>query len=96
MIITILPNSLNFHAVAYNEKKVEQGMAELIEVRNFPMLSPKDYSAENFREYLELYSRRNDHIRSAQFHVAISCKGQEYTHAQAVGNRSLIPQRNGL
>ena len=82
MIITILPNSLNFHAVAYNEKKVEQGMAELIEVRNFPMLSPKDYSAENFREYLELYSRRNDHIRSAQFHVAISCKGQEYTHAQ--------------
>ena len=51
MIITILPNSLNFHAVAYNEKKVEQGMAELIEVRNFPMLSPNEYSAENFQEY---------------------------------------------
>lgn len=82
MIITILPNSLNFHAVAYNEKKVEQGMAELIEVRNFSMLSPNEYSAENFRECLELYSHRNDHIRSAQFHVAISCKGQEYTHAQ--------------
>ena len=33
MIITILPNSSNFHAVAYNEKKVSQGLAELIEVR---------------------------------------------------------------
>lgn len=82
MIITILPNSMDFHAVAYNEKKVEQGMAELIEVRNFPTLSVKDYSADNFREYLELYSNRNDHIKTAQFHVAISCKGQEYTHAQ--------------
>ena len=82
MIITILPNSMDFHAVAYNEKKVEQGMAELIEVRNFPSLSVKDYSADNFREYLELYSNRNDHIKTAQFHVAISCKGQEHTHAQ--------------
>jgi hypothetical protein len=73
MIITILPNSSNFHAVAYNEKKVSQGLAELIEVRNFSYFtSPKDYTAENFTDYLETYSHRNTRIQSAQFHVAIS------------------------
>jgi hypothetical protein len=30
MIITILPSSANFHAVAYNEMKVEKGMATLL------------------------------------------------------------------
>jgi hypothetical protein len=83
MIITILPNSSNFHAVAYNEKKVSQGLAELIEVRNFSYFtSPKDYTAENFTDYLETYSHRNTRIQSAQFHVAISCKGDEYSYEQ--------------
>ena len=31
MIITILPSSANFHAVAYNEMKVEKGVATLLE-----------------------------------------------------------------
>ena len=83
MIITILPNSSNFHAVAYNERKVSQGQAELIEVRNFSYItSPKDYTAENFTDYLETYSRRNTRIQNAQFHVAISCKGDEYSYEQ--------------
>ena len=83
MIITILPNSSNFHAVAYNEKKVSQGLAELIEVRNFSYItSPKDYTAENFTDYLETYSHRNTRIQNAQFHVAISCKGDEYSYEQ--------------
>ena len=83
MIITILPNSSNFHAVAYNERKVSQGQAELIEVRNFSYItSHKDYTAENFTDYLETYSRRNTRIQNAQFHVAISCKGDEYSYEQ--------------
>ena len=34
MIITILPSSANFHAVAYNEMKVEKGVATLLEAQN--------------------------------------------------------------
>lgn len=82
MIITILPNNSNFHAVAYNEKKVEQGMAELMVVENFTTLTPANYTLDNFRRYLDDYSKRNANIVNAQFHVAVSCKGTEYTHAQ--------------
>lgn len=35
MIATILPSSSNFHAVAYNEKKVVLGVARLLEMSNF-------------------------------------------------------------
>jgi hypothetical protein len=28
------------------------------------------------------YSARNEHIRKAQFHVAISCRGHEYSQEQ--------------
>lgn len=82
MIITILPSSGNFHAVAYNENKVEHGMAELMVVENFPTLTPANYTAENFRQYLDDYSKRNAYIKNAQFHVAVSCRGTEYTHQQ--------------
>lgn len=82
MIITILPSSGDFHAVAYNENKVDQGIAELIVVENFPTLTPANYTADNFRQYLDDYSKRNAHIEKAQFHVAVSCKGTEYTHQQ--------------
>ncbi len=34
MIATILPSSANFHAVAYNEKKVAKGVARLLEMSN--------------------------------------------------------------
>lgn len=82
MIITILPSSGNFHAVAYNEKKVSQGMAELMVVENFPTLTSDNYSADNFRHFLDDYSKRNANIVNAQFHVSISCRGTEYTHQQ--------------
>lgn len=82
MIITILPNSSDFHAVAYNEKKVSAGLAELIEVSNFDTLFPWEHDAANLRQYLVDYSARNENIVNAQFHVAVSCKGDEYTHEQ--------------
>lgn len=82
MIITILPNSSDFHAVAYNERKVSEGLAELIEVSNFDTLLPWEHDADNFRQYLIDYSARNENIVNAQFHVAISCRGREYTHEQ--------------
>ena len=81
MIITILPSSTTFHAIAYNEKKVEKGQASLIESANIG-LRQEAYTADNLREYFELYSARNTRIQNSQFHVAVSCKGNEYSYEQ--------------
>lgn len=81
MIATILPGSSNFHAVLYNERKVAKGTARLIEIKNFGILEDVDSfgkpTPEELRSYLETYSARNGRIRQTQFHLAISCKGQE-------------------
>ena len=83
MIATILPGSENFHAVSYNERKVAKGTAHLLEMRNFGAVGviQPDTPDEKVR-FLQRYSSRNDRVRKAQFHVAISCKGQEMTEAQ--------------
>ena len=77
MIATILPGSENFHAVSYNERKVAKGTAHLLEMRNFGAVGviQPDTPDEKVR-FLQRYSSRNDRVRKAQFHVAISCKGQ--------------------
>ncbi|MGN1253144.1 MAG: relaxase/mobilization nuclease domain-containing protein [Prevotella sp.] len=82
MIITILPSSTSFHAIAYNERKVEKGQAVLLEAANINGLRPEAYTADKLRQYFERYSSRNTRIQNAQFHVAVSCKGDEYTHEQ--------------
>ena len=82
MIITILPSSANFHAVAYNEMKVEKGMATLFEAQNIYGLRQENYTPEKLRQFFMDYSSRNTHIQNAQFHVAVSCKGNEYSHQQ--------------
>ena len=82
MIITILPSSANFHAVAYNEMKVEKGVATLLEAQNILGLRPEAFTTEKLRQFFIDYSSRNTHIQNAQFHVAVSCKGNEYTHQQ--------------
>lgn len=82
MIITILPSSANFHAVAYNEMKVEKGVATLLEAQNILGLRSEAFTTEKLRQFFIDYSLRNTHIQNAQFHVAVSCKGTEYTHQQ--------------
>ena len=82
MIITILPSFANFHAVAYNEMKVEKGMATLFEAQNIYGLRQENYTPEKLRQFFMDYSSRNTHIQNAQFHVAVSCKGNEYSHQQ--------------
>ena len=81
MIISILPSSTTFHAIAYNEKKVEKGQASLTEAANIG-LRQEAYTADNLREYFKLYSARNTRIQNTQFHVAVSCKGNEYSYEQ--------------
>ena len=85
MIATILVSSPTFHAVEYNQQKVSQGKAELLEMTNFDMLTlGNDDPAKYLRRYLMAYSSRNQHIRNAQFHVAISCKGHEFSFPELV------------
>ena len=80
MIATILPSSTTFHAVEYNERKVAKGQAVLLEMKNFGYVGAADsYTPEQLQQYLIDYSARNEHIRKAQFHVAISCRGHEYS-----------------
>lgn len=42
MIATILPSSTTFHAVDYNERKVSEGVAELLEMKNFGSIGKID------------------------------------------------------
>jgi hypothetical protein len=85
MIATILKSSSTFSAVNYNERKVSKGAAELVEIANFGYLQKTgNLSASNLREYLMKYSSINQNIKNTQFHVAISCKKQDYTHDQLI------------
>ena len=83
MIATILPSSTTFHAVEYNKRKVAKGQAVLLEMQNFGYVGAVDgYTPEQLQQYLMDYSARNEHIRKAQFHVAISYRGHEYSQEQ--------------
>nr|WP_148296593.1 hypothetical protein [Phocaeicola paurosaccharolyticus] len=65
MIATILPSSSNFHAVDYNERKVAQGKAELLEMTNFAFVGAVGkYTPNDLKQYLVGYSSRiNKRIR---------------------------------
>ena len=85
MIATILPSSNNFHAVAYNEQKVAEGKAELVEMLNFGYISNAgQYTPDDLVTFLNDYSVRNTHIKKPQFHIAFSCRGHEMTHEELV------------
>ena len=84
MIATILPSSTTFHAVDYNERKVSEGVAELLEMKNFGFIGQVDsYTPDQLKQYLTKYTyRHNQRIKSPQFHLAISCRGDEYSYEQ--------------
>lgn len=83
MIATILKSSKSFAAIDYNEKKVKEGKAELLSIENFHTLSGlQNLTGADFKNALMEWSERNDRIKYPQFHVAISCKGREYSKEQ--------------
>ena len=83
MIATILPSSTTFHAVDYNERKVSEGVAELLEMKNFGSIGRiAPYTPDELKQYLIDYTQRNERIQKPQFHLAISCRGDEYTYEQ--------------
>ena len=80
MIATILPGSANFHAVGYNEHKVRKGKATLIEMLNIGLGGlDKAPTEADIIASMKAYSSTSQRIQKPQFHVAISCKGQEMT-----------------
>ena len=85
MIATILRSSMRFNAVDYNEKKVTQGTAELLEIKNFDLLQKTgNISSKSLQDYLIKYSAKNDNIQKPQFHLAISCKKDEYDYDELI------------
>ena len=86
MIATILPSSSTFHAVEYNERKVAKGHAQLLEMSNFGFVGQiSPYTPEELKNYLKQYTEdRNRRIKRPQFHVAISCRGDECSEEQLV------------
>ena len=85
MIATILRSSTRFNAVEYNEKKVTQGTAELLEIKNFDLLqNTGNVNSSSLQDYLIKYSAKNDNIQKPQFHLAISCKKDEYDYDELI------------
>ena len=79
MIAKILTKSATFAAVIYNDRKVMEGVAELLEMRNMGYIESMNASrtTEATRKFLVEYSNQNDRIKYPQFHVVLSCKGHE-------------------
>lgn len=85
MIATILHSSPTFNAVLYNERKVAQGCATLLELKNFGAIDILGYdNPSELQSYLLKYSSMNSRIKKPQFHLAISCKGHEWTEEDLV------------
>ena len=60
MIDTILPYRTTFHAVDYNERKVSEGVAELLEMKNFGFIGQIDsYTPDQLKQYLTKYTYRH-------------------------------------
>src|ERR1700754_450212 len=78
IIVKILKKAQGFQGVQYNTDKVELDRGELMLVRNFRALKgvgplkPSDYV-----NYLKAVTKRNQLIKSPQFHAVISCKDKE-------------------
>lgn len=85
MIATILKSSSTFSAVDYNERKVSKGTAELLEIKNFDLLEKTgNITPTTLRDYLVRYSSQNESIKNTQFHLAISCKKDEYSYEELI------------
>ena len=78
MIVKILGSaSSNFHGVQYNDKKVEKGTVELMQMKNFPSFINENSSQEEVRNYLKSISK-NEKVKKPQFHAVISTKFQQH------------------
>ena len=85
MIAKILKSSGAFPAIQYNEEKVNKGVAERVELRNFGYLqnNVEVVSADSLETYLTNYSETSsNHLKYPQFHVIFSAKGKKMDKEQ--------------
>lgn len=79
-IVRILQSSKVFPAIAYNDKRVKRGEAELNKTANFGEVA----SLIGFEEYLKLWGNKNKRIKNKQFHAMISIAKKEITKEQLI------------
>lgn len=83
MIVTILKSTGSFSALRYNQNKVSEGSAHIMEMNNLGWIeNAEKFSTDDLVSFFEEYTARNPNIKNGQFHVAFSCKGDEKTHEQ--------------
>ena len=79
MIVKILGSaSSSFHGVQYNDKKVEKGKGELMQMKNFPSFINESSRKAEVRNYLKSISK-NEKVKKPQFHAVISTKFQQHS-----------------
>ena len=74
MIVKFLKNSKTFAAVSYNDKRVNNGEAELLVKENFGNSICLFDDSLIHKEYLKLWSEKNKRVKNPQLHVVFSAK----------------------
>ncbi|MFL0137699.1 relaxase/mobilization nuclease domain-containing protein [Tenacibaculum maritimum] len=75
VIAKILPaKSGSFNGVGYNEEKLENDKAMLLEVNNFKGLDLHNSNKIDYVRYLQSQTKKNKRIKKPQFHATISAE----------------------
>ena len=76
-VIKILgADAIGFPGVDYNEKKVAEGVAELVKMKNFGTLELYQFhAADTVKKYLQKIADRNDRVQHPQLHIMVSYPG---------------------
>ena len=74
--------SASFHGIAYNEKKKNEGTANLLHFDNFRHLqeSGRIPSKGEAMRFMKAFCSGNTRIRNKQFHAILSCKGKDISN----------------
>ena len=70
-------DATGFPGVDYNEKKVAEGVAELVKMKNFgPLEKYQFHAADTVKKYLQKIADRNDRVQHPQLHIMVSYPGE--------------------
>jgi len=70
-------DATGFPGVDYNEKKVAEGVAELVRMKNFgPLEQYQFHASDTVKKYLQKIADRNDRVQHPQLHIMVSYPGE--------------------
>lgn len=70
-------DATGFPGVDYNEKKVAEGVAELVKMKNFgPLEQYQFHASDTVKKYLQKIADRNDRVQHPQLHMMVSYPGE--------------------